>query len=231
MAYQILANKYRPKFLEDVVGHAAVKTLLSNSLDNQSLHHAYLLTGTRGVGKTTLARILARSMNCLEGVSSNPCGLCDSCKDIDSGASIDVIEIDAASRTKVEDTRDLLSNLGLCPTYSKYKVYIIDEVHMLSTHSFNALLKAIEEPPAHVKFILATTALEKIPATIVSRCIHLHLKDLTSAQIALQLGKRYRQDQNLNWGAASGAAFEEDLASDAYKEAGSTLKKTRSAEK
>ena len=184
MSYQVLARKYRPTVFAEVAGQSHVLKSLINALDNQRLHHAYLLTGTRGVGKTTLARILARCLNCEEGISSEPCGKCGACKEIFEGRFIDLIEVDAASRTKVEDTRELLENVQYLPTRGRYKVYLIDEVHMLSTHSFNALLKTLEEPPEHVKFLLATTDPQKLPITVLSRCLQFNLKNLAPARIA-----------------------------------------------
>ena len=176
MSNTVLATKWRPKLFSDLIGQEPVVTALINSLDNMRLHHSYLFTGTRGVGKTTLARILAKCLNCeTNGISSKPCGICDSCKAIDNGQFVDLYEIDAASRTKVEDTRELLENVQYMPTQGRYKIYLIDEVHMLSTHGFNALLKTLEEPPEHVKFILATTDPQKIPSTILSRCLHFSL--------------------------------------------------------
>ena len=184
MSYQVLARKYRPTVFAEVAGQSHVLKSLINALDNQRLHHAYLLTGTRGVGKTTLARILARCLNCEEGISSKPCRQCGACKEISEGRFIDLIEVDAASRTKVEDTRELLENVQYLPTRGRYKVYLIDEVHMLSTHSFNALLKTLEEPPEHVKFLLATTDPQKLPITVLSRCLQFNLKNLAPARIA-----------------------------------------------
>ncbi len=179
-----LARKWRPRQFSDLIGQKHVVTALVNALTHNKLHHAYLLTGTRGVGKTTIARILAKCLNCETGVTATPCGECTSCQEIDSGRFIDLYEIDAASRTKVEDTRDLLDNVQYAPTKGRYKVYLIDEVHMLSGHSFNALLKTLEEPPEHVKFILATTDPEKLPATVLSRCLQFHLLALMPEQIA-----------------------------------------------
>lgn len=187
MGYQVLARKWRPHSFHDVVGQQHVLTALINALDQGRLHHAYLLSGTRGVGKTTIARILAKCLNCEEGVSSTPCGHCDSCREIDQGNFVDLLEIDAASRTKVEDTRELLDNVQYRPARGRYKVYLIDEVHMLSRHSFNALLKTLEEPPPYVKFLLATTDPQKLPITILSRCLQFHLKALTREQIVSQL--------------------------------------------
>ncbi|NRB72106.1 MAG: DNA polymerase III subunit gamma/tau, partial [Xanthomonadales bacterium] len=171
MSYQVLARKWRPKSFQELVGQESVVQALVNGLDNDRVHHAFLFTGTRGVGKTTIARILAKCLNCETGVSSTPCGECSTCVDIDEGRFQDMLEIDAASRTKVDDTRELLETVQFAPARGRYKVYIIDEVHMLSTASFNALLKTLEEPPPHVKFILATTDPQKIPVTILSRCL------------------------------------------------------------
>ena len=185
MSYQVLARKWRPSNFSEVAGQAHVLRTLENALDNQRLHHAYLFTGTRGVGKTTLARILAKCLNCEEGISSTPCEKCGSCIEINEGRFIDLIEVDAASRTKVEDTRELLDNVQYTPAHGKFKVYLIDEVHMLSNHSFNALLKTLEEPPPHVKFLFATTDPHKLPVTILSRCLQLNLKNL-SPQIIVE---------------------------------------------
>ena len=171
MSYQVLARKWRPHTFEQVVGQQHVLTALTNALDQGRLHHAYLLSGTRGVGKTTIARILAKSLNCEQGISSHPCGVCDTCREIDQGNFVDLLEIDAASRTKVEDTRELFDNVQYRPARGRFKVYLIDEVHMLSRHSFNALLKTLEEPPPYVKFLLATTDPQKLPITILSRCL------------------------------------------------------------
>ena len=178
MSYQVLARKWRPSNFSQVAGQAHVLRSLINALDNQRLHHAYLFTGTRGVGKTTLARILAKCLNCEEGVTSTPCESCDACREINEGRFIDLIEVDAASNTKVEDTRELLENVQYLPSSGRYKVYLIDEVHMLSNHSFNALLKTLEEPPPHVKFLFATTDPQKLPITILSRCLQFNLKNL-----------------------------------------------------
>lgn len=187
MGYQVLARKWRPHTFHEVVGQQHVLTALINALDQGRLHHAYLFSGTRGVGKTTIARILAKCLNCEQGVSSTPCGQCDSCREIDQGNFVDLLEIDAASRTKVEDTRELLDNVQYRPARGRYKVYLIDEVHMLSRHSFNALLKTLEEPPPYVKFLLATTDPQKLPITILSRCLQFHLKALNREQIVDQL--------------------------------------------
>ena len=189
MSYQVLARKWRPKTFEDMVGQSHVLQALTNALDNDRLHHAYLFTGTRGVGKTTLARILAKCLNCEQGVSSTPCGECSACVSIDEGRFIDLIEVDAASRAKVDETRDLMDNVQYAPSVGRYKVYLIDEVHMFSGHSFNALLKTLEEPPPHVKFLLATTESKKVPVTILSRCLQFNLKQLSVEQIESQLEK------------------------------------------
>ncbi len=183
MSYQVLARKWRPKTFREMVGQEHVLKALINALDHNRLHHAYLFTGTRGVGKTTIARILAKCLNCEVGVSSEPCGQCSACSSINEGRFVDLIEVDAASRTKVEDTRELLENVQYAPTVGRYKVYLIDEVHMLSTHSFNALLKTLEEPPPHVKFLLATTDPQKLPATILSRCLQFNLKNMSPERI------------------------------------------------
>ncbi|MDI4483660.1 DNA polymerase III subunit gamma/tau, partial [Moraxella lacunata] len=187
--YQVLARKYRPKNFSELLGQTHVSQALSHAIDAGRLHHAYLFTGTRGVGKTTIARILAKCLNCQTGITSTPCGVCDTCISVDHGRFIDLIEIDAASRTKVEDTRDLLENVPYAPTQGRYKVYLIDEVHMLSTHSFNALLKTLEEPPEHVKFILATTDPQKLPITIVSRCLQFVLRPMSQALLHAHLAK------------------------------------------
>ena len=184
MSYQVLARKWRPRNFPAMVGQEHVLRALINALDNERLHHAYLFTGTRGVGKTTVARIFAKSLNCEKGVTSTPCGECSACREIDEGRFVDLIEVDAASRTKVEDTRELLENVQYAPTRGRYKVYLIDEVHMLSTHSFNALLKTLEEPPPHVKFLLATTDPQKLPVTILSRCLQFNLKRMSPEMIA-----------------------------------------------
>lgn len=183
MSYQVLARKWRPKSFEELVGQKQTARALINALESQRLHHAYLFTGTRGVGKTTIARILSKSLNCETGITSKPCGECSSCTEIDQGNFVDLMEIDAASKTKVEDTRELLDNVQYRPTRGRYKVYLIDEVHMLSGHSFNALLKTLEEPPPHVIFLLATTDPQKLPVTVLSRCLQFHLKRMDEDQI------------------------------------------------
>ncbi|MEM6512906.1 MAG: DNA polymerase III subunit gamma/tau [Pseudomonadota bacterium] len=187
MSYLALARKWRPKTFDDTVGQEHVLQALVNALDTERLHHAYLFTGTRGVGKTTSARILAKSLNCETGVTSKPCGVCSACVEIDEGRFVDLIEVDAASKTKVDDTRELLDNVQYAPTRGRYKVYLIDEVHMLSTSSFNALLKTLEEPPPHVKFLLATTDPQKLPVTVLSRCLQFNLQRLTRSLIADRL--------------------------------------------
>ena len=187
MSYIALARKWRPKRFAEMVGQEHVLRALGNALDSGRVHHAFLFTGTRGVGKTTVARILAKSLNCETGVSANPCGVCAACREIDEGRFVDLIEVDAASRTKVEDTRDMLDNVQYAPTRGRYKVYLIDEVHMLTNHSFNALLKTLEEPPPHVKFLLATTDPQKLPVTVLSRCLQFSLKRLSAALIGERL--------------------------------------------
>lgn len=195
MAYLALARKHRPQTFEQVIGHQPVIQALTNTLNSQSMHHAYLLTGTRGVGKTSLARLIAKALNCEKGISATPCRQCQSCRLIERSEFIDVFEIDAASRTRVEDTRDILDNVQYSPVQGRFKIYIIDEVHMLSTHSFNALLKTLEEPPAHVKFLLATTDAQKLPETVLSRCFQLYLKPLPDALISEHLTKLLQNHQ------------------------------------
>ncbi|MFP5414459.1 MAG: DNA polymerase III subunit gamma/tau [Gammaproteobacteria bacterium] len=195
MSYQVLARKWRPRFFTEMVGQEHVLKALINALDQGRLHHAYLFTGTRGVGKTTIARILAKCLNCETGVSSKPCGTCGACVELAEGRFVDLIEVDAASRTKVEDTRDLLDNVQYAPTLGRYKVYLIDEVHMLSGHSFNALLKTLEEPPPHVKFLLATTDPQRLPVTILSRCLQFNLKNLAPERIVEHLTMVLREEQ------------------------------------
>ena len=194
MSYQVLARKWRPRTFEEMVGQEHVLRALINALDHDRLHHAFLFTGTRGVGKTTIARILAKSLNCEQGVSSKPCGECATCREIDEGRFVDLIEVDAASRTKVDETRDLLDNVQYAPTRGRYKVYLIDEVHMFSNHSFNALLKTLEEPPPHVKFLLATTDPQKLPVTILSRCLQFNLRRLATERIEEHLSKILQEE-------------------------------------
>lgn len=195
MSYTVLARKYRPKNFAELIGQETVVRALSNALNNNRLHHAYLLTGTRGVGKTTLGRILAKCLNCAIGITATPCEKCASCVEINTGRSLDLIEIDAASNTKVEDTRDLLDNVQYAPSRDRFKIYLIDEVHMLSNHSFNALLKTLEEPPEHVKFILATTDPQKLPITVLSRCLQFNLRAMTATQITEHLHTVLAQEQ------------------------------------
>jgi DNA polymerase-3 subunit gamma/tau len=183
MSYQVLARKWRPKSFETLVGQDHVVRALTNALEQNRLHHAYLFTGTRGVGKTTLARILAKSLNCETGITAKPCGVCNACTEIDKGRFVDLIEVDAASNTQVDAMRDLLDNAQYAPTAGRFKVYIIDEVHMLSKSAFNAMLKTLEEPPAHVKFILATTDPQKVPVTVLSRCLQFNLRQMAGTSI------------------------------------------------
>jgi len=205
MSYIALARKWRPKRFAEMVGQEHVLRALANALDSGKVHHAFLFTGTRGVGKTTIARILAKSLNCeTAGVSSNPCGVCAACREIDEGRFVDLIEVDAASRTKVDDTRELLDNVQYAPTRGRYKVYLIDEVHMLSNHSFNALLKTFEEPPPHVKFLLATTDPQKLPVTVLSRCLQFSLKRLPASLIGDRL-KFIAEAENLQFEPAAAA--------------------------
>jgi len=194
MSYQVLARKWRPKTFADVVGQEHIITALANGLKDNRLHHAYLFSGTRGVGKTSIARLFAKGLNCVHGITATPCGECENCKAIEQGNFIDLIEIDAASRTKVEDTRELLDNVQYKPVVGRFKVYLIDEVHMLSRHSFNALLKTLEEPPEYVKFLLATTDPKKLPVTILSRCLQFHLKALDETQISQHLARILTQE-------------------------------------
>ena len=194
MSYQVLARKYRPRSFDTLVGQAHVVQALKNALDQKRLHHAYLFTGTRGVGKTSLARILAKSLNCEKGISSTPCGNCSACTDIDQGRYVDLIEVDAASNTQVDNMRDLLDNAQYAPTQGQFKIYIIDEVHMLSKSAFNAMLKTLEEPPEHVKFILATTDPQKVPVTVLSRCLQFNLKQMSSASISEYLEKILKEE-------------------------------------
>ena len=195
MSYQVLARKWRPANFQQMVGQEHVLQALVNALDSNRLHHAYLFTGTRGVGKTTIARIFAKSLNCDSGISSEPCGNCSSCTEIDEGRSVDLIEIDAASRTGVDDMRELLDNVQYAPTRGRFKIYLIDEVHMLSKHSFNALLKTLEEPPPHIKFLLATTDPQKLPVTVLSRCLQFNLKRMSKQQIESHLLYLLKEEQ------------------------------------
>jgi DNA polymerase-3 subunit gamma/tau len=194
MSYQVLARKWRPQTLQSIVGQQHVLQALINALDQQRLHHAYLFTGTRGVGKTTIARALAKALNCEQGITSQPCGQCTACQAIERGQFIDLIEVDAASKTKVEDTRELLDNVPYAPTQGRFKIYLIDEVHMLSNHSFNALLKTLEEPPEHVKFLLATTDPQKLPITVLSRCLQFNLTALDETDIQPHLQHILQQE-------------------------------------
>lgn len=187
MSYQVLARKWRPRSFEALVGQEHVVRALTNALEQQRLHHAYLFTGTRGIGKTTIARILAKSLNCETGITAHPCGVCSACVDIDQGRFVDMLEVDAASNTQVDNMRDLLENAQYAPTVGRFKVYIIDEVHMLSRNAFNAMLKTLEEPPAHVKFILATTDPQKVPVTVLSRCLQFNLRQMSGTSISEHL--------------------------------------------
>jgi DNA polymerase-3 subunit gamma/tau len=211
MSYQVLARKWRPRNFQELVGQEHVLQPLVNALIQQRLHHAYLFTGTRGVGKTTIARILARCLNCETQITAEPCGQCTACQEITSGRFVDLIEVDAASRTRVEDTRELLDNIQYAPTHGRFKIYLIDEVHMLSNHSFNALLKTLEEPPSHVKFLLATTDPQRLPVTILSRCLQFHLKNLAPELIAGYLQTIVAQE---NLSAEPEALMEIGLAAD-----------------
>jgi DNA polymerase-3 subunit gamma/tau len=196
MSYQVLARKWRPRTFAQVIGQEHVVRALSNALDQQRLHHAYLFTGTRGVGKTTLARIIAKALNCETGITSTPCGQCTACTEIDKGRFVDMLEVDAASNTQVDAMRDLLENAQYAPTVGRFKVYIIDEVHMLSRNAFNAMLKTLEEPPAHVKFILATTDPQKLPVTVLSRCLQFNLKQMSPTNVAGHL-KNILEQENI----------------------------------
>src|SRR5271156_5473669 len=195
MSYTALARKWRPKKFAELVGQEHVRRALVNALETGRVHHAFLFTGTRGVGKTTIARIFAKCLNCETGVTATPCGVCGACREIDSGRFVDLVEVDAASNTKVDDTRELLDNVQYAPARGRYKVYLIDEVHMLSTHSFNALLKTLEEPPPHVKFLLATTDPQKLPVTVLSRCLQFNLKRLSVALISARLSAILQSEQ------------------------------------
>lgn len=189
MSHQVLARKWRPQTFADIVGQAHVVTAMVNALKTSRLHHAYLFSGTRGVGKTTIARVFAKALSCETGITAEPCGVCEHCQSITEGRFVDLIEVDAASRTRVEDTRELLENIQYAPTRGRFKIYLIDEVHMLSGHSFNALLKTLEEPPEHVKFLLATTDPQKLPVTVLSRCLQFTLRHISNAQINDQMAK------------------------------------------
>ena len=215
MSYLVLARKWRPKSFQEMVGQKHILTIMSNSLNQNKIHHAYLYCGTRGVGKTTLARIFAKCLNCQSGITATPCNQCDTCRQIDKGNFPDLIEIDAASRTKVEDTRELLDNVQYAPTTGRYKVYLIDEVHMLSGHSFNALLKTLEEPPEHVKFLLATTDPQKLPITVLSRCLKLQLKMLSVAEISGHLAYVLSQEN---------ITFEQDALTEIAKAASGSMR-------
>src|SRR5579862_6915671 len=204
MSYTALARKWRPKKFAELVGQEHVRRALVNALETGRVHHAFLFTGTRGVGKTTIARIFAKCLNCETGVTAHPCGVCGACREIDSGRFVDLIEVDAASRTKVDDTREMLDNVQYSPTRGRYKVYLIDEVHMLSNHSFNALLKTLEEPPPHVKFLLATTDPQKLPVTVLSRCLQFNLKRLSSNLVGDRL-KFIAEAENLQFEPAAAA--------------------------
>src|SRR5213082_487750 len=189
MSYQVLARKWRPKTFAELAGQEHVVTALTNALARGRLHHAYLLTGTRGIGKTTIARILAKSLNCIKGVTPTPCGVCPACVEIDAGRFVDLLELDAASSTGIDNMREILDTARYAPTVGRYKVYLIDEVHMLSKPAFNSMLKTLEEPPEHVKFVLATTDPQKIPITVLSRCLQFNLKQLPPPVVEKQLAK------------------------------------------
>ena len=211
MSYEVLARKWRPRSFDEMAGQEHVLKALINALEQQRLHHAYLFTGTRGVGKTTIARIFAKSLNCETGITSKPCGQCSTCQEIDAGHYVDLIEVDAASRTKVDETRELMDNVQYAPSRGRYKVYLIDEVHMFSNHSFNALLKTLEEPPPHVKFLLATTEPQKLPVTILSRCLQFNLKRLHPDLISQYLSKLL-QAENIQFGPAEQHAADHESA-------------------
>ena len=189
MSYQALARKWRPRSFDAIVGQEHVVRALVNAFERDRLHHAYLFSGTRGVGKTTIARVFAKGLNCESGPTARPCGECGACREIDEGRHVDLLEVDAASRARVEETRDLLDNVQYAPVRSRFKVYLIDEVHMFSRHSFNALLKTLEEPPPHVKFLLATTDPQRLPVTVLSRCLQFGLRRLSVDEIAAELAR------------------------------------------
>src|SRR2546423_3202828 len=195
MSYQVLARKWRPKDFGSLVGQEHVVRALRHALEQKRLHHAYLFTGTRGVGKTTLARILAKCLNCETGITPQPCGKCSACREIDAGRFVDLLEVDAATNTKVDEMRQLLETAQYAPSKGRYKVYVIDEVHMLSTSAFNAMLKTLEEPPEHMKFVLATTDPQKIPVTVLSRCLQFNLKQMPPSAIAAHLARILREEQ------------------------------------
>jgi DNA polymerase III subunit gamma/tau len=218
MTYQVLARKWRPRAFEEIVGQSHVVTALVNALDSKRLHHAYLFTGTRGVGKTTLARILAKSINCETGITSKPCGKCGACLEIDAGRFVDLLEVDAATNTKVDEMRELLDTAQYMPVSGRFKVYIIDEVHMLSRHAFNSMLKTLEEPPEHVKFILATTDPQRLPVTVLSRCLQFNLKPLAAPVLAAHLnrvldaeGVAYEKGALLQLGKAAAGSVRDSL--------------------
>ena len=218
MSYQVLARKWRPRVFEEIVGQQHVVTALANALESKRLHHAYLFSGTRGVGKTTLARILAKSINCETGITAKPCGKCRACTEIDAGRFVDLLEVDAATNTKVDEMRELLDSAQYMPSAGRFKVYIIDEVHMLSRHAFNSMLKTLEEPPEHVKFVLATTDPQRLPVTVLSRCLQFNLKPLPPALIAAHLkrvlgaeGVPYEEGALLALGKAASGSLRDGL--------------------
>src|ERR1039457_3302330 len=202
MSYQVLARKWRPKRFSELSGQEHVVQALTNAIERGRLHHAYLLTGTRGVGKTTIARILAKSLNCVNGVTASPCGVCPACVDIDAGRFVDLLELDAASNTGIDNMSDILDNARYAPTVGRYKVFLIDEVHMLSKAAFNSMLKTLEEPPEHVKFVLATTDPQKIPVTVLSRCLQFNLKQMPREAIYGHLGYILKEENTASEPAA-----------------------------